>query len=497
MSNGNEAGLPSGWAHAELGDVLPLNYGKGLTEERRDNNGEIPVYGSSGVVGRHSVALTSGPTLIIGRKGAIGEVFYSEQPCWPIDTTYYSEARPELNLSYFAYLLRFFTLGHLDKSTAIPSLRRNDYNAITVPVAPLREQARIVSEIEKQFTRLDTAVVALKRVRANLKRYRAAVLKAAVEGRLVPTEAELARREGRSYEPASELLKRILAERRARWEADQIAKFRTSGKLPKDDKWKQKSEEPEEPDTASLPNLPDGWAWTTTGQVGAVQLGRQRSPKHHSGPYMRPYLRVANVFEDRIDTSDVLSMNFTPTEFETYKLGYGDILLNEGQSLELVGRAAMYRDEVAGACFQNTLIRFRPYSGLGSKYSLVVFLAYLHNKRFQKAARWTVNIAHLGADRLSRIEFPLPPELEQSRIVTEVERRLSFIEELQMQVETNLNRSERLRQAILKHAFEGKLVPQDPSDEPASVLLERIRAEREAIQHLKQASKRPRKVAAT
>jgi type I restriction enzyme S subunit len=74
---------------------------------------------------------------------------------------------------------------------------------------------------------------------------------------------------------------------------------------------------------------------------------------------MRPYLRVANVFENRIDISDVLEMNFTPEEFEVYALEYGDILLNEGQSLELVGRPAMFKNEIEGACFQNTLVRFR------------------------------------------------------------------------------------------------------------------------------------------
>jgi type I restriction enzyme S subunit len=195
---------------------------------------------------------------------------------------------------------------------------------------------------------------------------------------------------------------------------------------------------------------------------------------------MRAYLRVANVFEDRIDTTDVLSMNFSPAEFATYELKCGDVLLNEGQSLELVGRPAMYRNEVPGACFQNTLIRFAAYPGLEPRYALAVFLSYLHNQRFQKAARWTVNIAHLGAERLSSIEFPLPPIAEQRRIADEIERRLSVIGEIEAEVKVALVRADRLRQSTLKMAFEGKLVAQDATDEPASVLLEQIRAEREA-----------------
>ena len=84
--------------------------------------------------------------------------------------------------------------------------------------------------------------------------------------------------------------------------------------------WQAKYKEPARLDDTNLPELPEGWCWASVQQIGSVQLGRQRSPKHHNGPHMRPYLRVANVFEDRIDISDVMEMNFTPEEFETYRL---------------------------------------------------------------------------------------------------------------------------------------------------------------------------------
>ena len=125
----------------------------------------------------------------------------------------------------------------------------------TLPLPPFPEQRRIVAEIEKQFTRLDAAVAALRRTRANLKRYRASVLHAACSGELVPTEAELARAEGREYEPADVLLERILAERRARWEAQE--------------KRRGKYQEPAAPDTSDLPTLPEGWVWVTLGQISA------------------------------------------------------------------------------------------------------------------------------------------------------------------------------------------------------------------------------------
>jgi len=208
---------------------------------------------------------------------------------------------------------------------------------------------------------------------------------------------------------------------------------------------------------------------------------------------MRPYLRVANVFEDRIDISDMMEMNFTPNEYETFRLSHGDILLNEGQSMELVGRPAMYRNEVPGACFTNTLVRFRAEEGLDPHYALKVFLAYLKNGRFQRIATITVNIAHLGAGRFAEIEFPLPPSEEQEAIIEEVDRHFSVIDAAERAISENLRRAARLRQSILKRAFEGKLVPQDQNDEPAETLLERIRLERSKIENGKQPQqKRPK-----
>jgi restriction endonuclease S subunit len=208
-------------------------------------------------------------------------------------------------------------------------------------------------------------------------------------------------------------------------------------------------------------DLPDGWSWVRVREVGAVQLGRQRAPKHENGANMRPYLRVANVFEDRIDLSDVKTMNFTPSEFETFELKPNDILLNEGQSLHLVGRPALYRGEVPGACFQNTLVRFRPGPKVDPKFALTIFRGYMHTGKFQKIARWTTNIAHLGASRFAEMPFPLPPLPDQRRIVAEIEKQFTRLEAgvaALRRVQANLKR---YRAAVLKAACEGRLVECD------------------------------------
>jgi type I restriction enzyme, S subunit len=111
-------------------------------------------------------------------------------------------------------------------------------------------------------------------------------------------------------------------------------------------------------------------------------LGRQRAPQHHDGDNMRPYLRAANVLEDRLDLSNVKWMNFTPAEFETFALRPGDILLNEGQAPDLLGRPAMYQGEIVECCFQKTLLRFRAKEGVLPDYALIVFRHYMRSGRF-------------------------------------------------------------------------------------------------------------------
>lgn len=120
-----------------------------------------------------------------------------------------------------------------------------------------------------------------------------------------------------------------------------------------------------------------GWPVVRADQAGRVQLGRQRAPKYQTGKFTRPYVRVANVFEDRIDVNDLLSMDFNKQDFAKYQLEYEDILLNEGQSTELVGRPAMWRNEVPDCCFQNTLVRFQAdKERVLPAFALAVFLAY-------------------------------------------------------------------------------------------------------------------------
>jgi type I restriction enzyme S subunit len=230
---------------------------------------------------------------------------------------------------------------------------------------------------------------------------------------------------------------------------------------------------------AAIPEpIPATWRLTTVEGAGRVQLGRQRSPQFHTGPNMKPYLRVANVFEDRIDTTDVMTMQFSEAEFRQYRLEPDDILLNEGQSPHLLGRPAMYRGDPPEVAFTNSLLRFRAGEGVLPAWALLVFRRHLHARRFMAESQITTNIAHLSAGRFKRVEFPIPPVEDQSDLIAWIDDQLSVIEIQRAAVARGLARARQLRSAILAAAFSGRLVPQDPKEEPASVLLDRMAATR-------------------
>jgi type I restriction enzyme S subunit len=220
--------------------------------------------------------------------------------------------------------------------------------------------------------------------------------------------------------------------------------------------------------------LPNTWTWARTGDLAEVRLGKARSPASNYGPHMRPYLRVANVLEDRIDTSDITEMNFSPEEYEIYALRSGDILLNDGQSPELVGRPAVYRGEIPYACYQNHLLRFRAGPEVDPEFAVLVFRHYLHAGRFRDVARWTTNIATLSLKRFSDLPFPLPPIEEQAEIVGRARQLLSETASQQAGLRESLLQLPEAETKLLAAAVSGALVPPDEADEPATELLDRL-----------------------
>ena len=491
--------LPCGWAQANIGEVATIVGGgtPKTSDPANFDGGKIPwitpadlsgyrekfiAHGARNITEKglknSSARMMPAGTVLFSSRAPIGYVAVASQPV-TTNQGFKSFVLPEeIDPSYTYYYLQTARelVESLSGGTTFKEISGANAAKIPFAIAPLPEQRRIVAEIEKQFTRLDASVAALRRTQANLKRYRASVLRAACSGELAPTEAELARAEDREYEPADVLLERILAERRARWESQE--------------KRRGKYKEPAAPDTSDLPPLPEGWAWATLEQTTEIQGGIQKQPKRAPTDNAYPFLRVANVLRGDLDLNEVHLIQLFPGELEKLRLVAGDLLIVEGNgSPAQIGRMAVWNGKIENCVHQNHIIRARVYTGVEAKYVETYWNSPTGSTSVLNVASSTSGLYTLSVSKVGVLPVPLPPLAEQRRIVAEVERRLSVIQQAEAAVEASLQRAERLRQSILKRAFSGQLAPQDPDDEPASILLERIRAQREVEQAAASASK--------
>ncbi len=488
--------IPPNWARLALGEIGEWTGGGTPTRAnvRFWNNGNIPWASpkdmksfklastqehitDAALRGSATNLIDKGSVLMVTRSGILSHtlpVALTERDMALNQDLKAIKPDKQIDARYLVLALRAFSREILSKcakgGTTVPSLEMHELLRFQIPVAPFEEQHRIVAEIEKQFTRLEAGVEALKRAQANLKRYRAAVLKAACEGKLVPTEAELARSgsgvpplgsgkkrqdAASTFESGQQLLARILAERRQNWQG------------------RGKYKEPASPSASGYePDaLPSGW-----GLANVEQLNQANRPCAYGvlqpGEDVKdgvPFVRVGDINNGKIEHSQM--KRITPSiaaQYPRTRLQGGELAIT---LVGAIGRTAVIPESLVGA---NTAraVGIIPLTKLLNAHWVEIWFrnpikVTEMTGKSHEVARKTLNLEDVRAAAVA-----LPPLAEQTRIVAEVERRLSVVEELEAIVNCKLESSRHLSQSILNHAFKGRLPTNNPTETPVLLVPE-------------------------
>lgn len=334
--------------------------------------------------------------------------------------------------------------------TNINNLKRSDIETTRLLLPPVPEQHRIVAAIEEQFSRLDAGVASLQRAKRNLQRMRASVLTVAVEGRLVEPDADPG--------AAAAFIEAIRGERAARPPSRRPPAATT------------------EDDDAAAP--PAGWTSAALSDLSAVEphaitdgpFGSNLKTEHYteSGPRV---IRLQNIGDGRfVDDEAHISLEHFQ-RLSAHNVEAGDLLIALlGSELP---RCCLVPPHVPPAIVKADCVRFRIHPRVNGRF-LNLFLNSPPLRRRVSSRLHGVGRPRLNLGEIRSIQIPVPSAAEQQRIVEEVDRQFSVLEAMETALNSGLARAEGLRQAILREAFAGRLVPQDPSDEPASALLKSI-----------------------
>lgn len=422
-------GLPSGWAKTSLQncvDVLdnrrvPIN-----SDERAKRRGSIPYYGATGQVGWIDDFLFDEELLLVGEDGA--PFFDKSKPIsyvirgktWVNNHAHVIRARSVITTNwYLKHYLDAFSFHDYVNGTTRLKLTQGSLNRIPVVLPPFEEQQRIVAKLKSVLDKVSTCKERLERIPNILKRFRQSVLAAACSGRLT-----------------------------ANWREER--------------------------------QLDDEWPLHKLSDVGQVSGGITKNAKRELMGLQVPYLRVANVYENRLSLTDIFKIGVTEQELERCLLKEGDLLFVEGNgSLDQIGRVALWDGSISRCVHQNHLIKYRVGTTLLPKYALFQMMAQSGRSQLIEKATSSAGLHTLSISKISGVSLPIASLEEQQEIVRRVESLFALADQLEARYKKGKAYVDKLTQSILAKAFRGELVPQDPNDEPAEKLLARIPAEKQ------------------
>jgi type I restriction enzyme, S subunit len=391
------------FTYQSLGDLLSLEYGSSLPDTIR-RKGNVPVYGSNGQVGFHSVSICQGPGIIIGRKGSVGQVCWSKESFWPIDTTYYVRPKKDFELRWLYWLLLHSGLTKLNSSTGVPGLNRNDVYSLFVNCPRLNEQSSIaivLDTVDEAIQQHETLIAKLRKVKAGM---------------------------------LNDLLTKGL---------DENGELRDPVRHPEQFKDSQLGKIPKEWDIFPLEKL----AQISSG----VTLG---NTPQGSGTIELPYLRVANVQDGYLDLTDIKQICIYKKDLDRFSLQKGDVLMNEGGDFDKLGRGAVWEGQIGPCLHQNHVFRVRPNPAILDSYFLdAVSGSYYGKSYFILSSKQSTNLASINSTQLKNFSIPCPPIEEQKAIVAILSRQERVI----MQEEAVFEKLKRIKQGLMKDLLTGSV----------------------------------------
>ena len=512
MSGNEKTQLPSGWRAASLGDLITIL--RGVSYKKQDATteptlGKIPILRATNIdsdlnftdlvyvpreyvselqlleVGDIVTAASSGSRHVVGKAaaltmpwiGSFGAFCYGLRPHYHETSSY---------ISLFLQTSKYRDhVSALSAGVNINNLRREHIEGVPIPVAPLNEQHRIVAKIEELFSKFDKGIESLKAAREKLDVYRQAVLKHAFEGKLTASWRE---ENKDKLETPEQLLARIKQQREERYE-QQLEEWKAavkewekggkSGKKPNKPKKVNDLPTLTEAELMDLPKLPDEWGWVQLGNLSVEVSDGPFGSNLKNSDYVGNGIRVI-----RLENIGVLEFHnekvsyITPEKYKTiskHNVTAGDVIVSSFVANGI--RAVVLPKYIERAinkadCF---CIRCNGVNPINS--FIVMFLVTRCAHRQLGTQVHGATRPRINTTQLRNCAVPLVSRSEQELIALELEEKLALIEELETDIEACVQNAATLRQSILKRAFSGQLVPQDPDDEPASVLLERIKVE--------------------
>jgi type I restriction enzyme S subunit len=490
-STRREVASPASWTVIRLDEVVdvldarrvPINASERERRKAAKGADELyPYYGATGQVDLIDDYLFDGEHILIGEDGAPflersrNKAYLVSGKFWVNNHAHILKVCDGVDSRFICHQLNAIDYHGFVSGTTRLKLTQAELNRIPLSVAPSNEQRRIADKVDELFSDIEEGERALERARKLLDRYRQTVLKAAVSGELTKEWRE--RHKG-EIESGEALLSRILKARREAWEQAELAKMRAKGQEPEDYRWKAKHREPTALNTPDLPVIPDGWVWVTLGTL--IQRGPQNGlylPKSEYGDGI-PIYRIDDFQPGWSRSSEELKRAaLTPGDETTYHLEIGDIVLNRVNSPSHLGKVFVVERRHFPAVFESNMMRFKVLDLVEPDYIEIYLSSEFGRRLLTKDAKWAVNQASINQGDVASTPIPVPSRDEQIAITECVKNAVAEATSLHSDLERGVTASKALRQSILTAAFSGKLVPQDSSDEPASVLLDRIRAGR-------------------